>query len=135
MRISDWSSDVCSSDLIGSPHFRQIATKPNILAALKKCEGIFIPFASQGKTGNVTVNLGSKGIIELELVASGERWGRGPKGDVHSSLKAMVDSPAWRLVQALQTLVTPDGNKPAIEGWYENEIGRTSCRERVCQYV
>src|SRR3546814_7184220 len=34
--------------------------------------------------------------------------------------KAMVDSPAWRLVQALQTLVTPDGNKPAIEGWYEN---------------
>ena len=105
---------------IGSPHFRQIATKPNILAALKKCEGIFIPFASQGKTGNVTVNLGSKGIIELELIASGEKWGRGPKGDVHSSLKAMVDSPAWRLVQALQTLVTPDGNKPAIEGWFEN---------------
>src|SRR3546814_2053634 len=32
----------------------------------------------------------------------------------------MVDSPAWRLVQALQTLVTPDGNEPAIEGWYEN---------------
>src|SRR3546814_4055274 len=45
---------------IGSPHFRQIATKPNILAALKKCEGIFIPFASQGKTGNVTVNLRSE---------------------------------------------------------------------------
>src|SRR3546814_18984333 len=92
MRISDWSSDVCSSDLIGSPHFRQIATKPNILAALKKCEGIFIPFASQGKTGNVTVNLGSKGIIELELVASGAKWGRGPKGDVNSSLTAMVES-------------------------------------------
>src|SRR3546814_11893787 len=81
---------------IGSPHFRQIATKPNILAALKKCEGIFIPFASQGKTGNVTVNLGSKGIIELELIASGEKWGRGPKGDVHSSLKAMVGWPARR---------------------------------------
>ncbi|MGV3731484.1 MAG: M20/M25/M40 family metallo-hydrolase [Sphingopyxis sp.] len=105
---------------IGSPHFRQIATKPNILAALRKCEGIFIPFASQGQTGNVTVSLGSKGIIELELVASGEKWGRGPKKDVHSSLKAMVDSPAWRLVQALQTLVTKDGNTPAIEGWFEN---------------
>ncbi len=39
---------------------------------------------------------------------------------LNSSLKAMVDSPAWRLVQALQTLVTPDGNKPAIEGWFEN---------------
>src|SRR3546814_12019005 len=32
----------------------------------------------------------------------------------------MFDAPAWRVVQALQTLVTPDGNKPAIEGWYEN---------------
>ncbi|WP_447760995.1 M20/M25/M40 family metallo-hydrolase [Sphingopyxis panaciterrae] len=105
---------------IGSPHFRQIATKPNILAALKKCEGIFIPMPGQDSSGNVAVNLGSKGIIELELVASGEKWGRGPKKDVHSSLKAMVDSPAWRLVQALQTLVTPDGNKPAIEGWFEN---------------
>lgn len=59
-------------------------------------------------------------MIELELVASGETWGRGPKGDVHSSLKAMVDSPAWRLVAALNTLVTPDGNTPAIEGWFEN---------------
>ena len=66
------------------------------------------------------VNLGSKGIIELELVASGEKWGKGPKGDIHSSLKAMVDSPSWRLVQALQTLVTPDGNTPVIEGWFEN---------------
>lgn len=105
---------------IGSPHFRQVATKPNILAALKKCEGIFIPFPSQDKTGAIDVNLGSKGIIELELVASGEKWGRGPKGDVHSSLKAMIDSPAWRLVQALQTLVSPDGNTPVIEGWFEN---------------
>ena len=105
---------------IGSPHFRQVATKPNVLAALKKCDGIFIPFASQDKTGAVDVNLGSKGIIELELIASGEKWGRGPQKDVHSSLKAMIDSPAWRLVQALQTLVTPDGNTPAIDGWFEN---------------
>lgn len=105
---------------IGSPHFRQIATKPNILAALKKCDGIFIPAGWQDKNGSVSVNLGSKGVIELELIASGEKWGRGPKGDVHSSLKAMVDSPAWRLVQALQTLVTPDGNTPAIDGWFEN---------------
>lgn len=105
---------------IGSPNFKQIATKPNILAALRKCEGIFIPASWQDGQGNVSLNLGSKGIIELELVASGEKWGRGPKGDIHSSLKAMVDSPSWRLVQALQTLVTPDGNTPAIEGWFEN---------------
>ncbi len=105
---------------IGSPNFAQVATKPNILAALRKCDGIFIPASWQDKTGSVDVNLGSKGIVELELIASGEKWGRGPKGDVHSSLKAMIDSPAWRLVAALNTLVTPDGNTPLIDGWFEN---------------
>ena len=33
---------------------------------------------------------------------------------------AMIDSPVWRLVQALQTLVTPDGNNVAIGGWSDN---------------
>lgn len=105
---------------IGSPHFRQIAETPDVLAALRKCAGIFIPASWQGPTGAVNVNLGSKGIVELELVASGEKWGRGPKGDIHSSQKAAVDSPVWRLVHALNTLVTPDGNTVAIDGWFEN---------------
>lgn len=105
---------------IGSPHFQQIVERPDIQAALKKAAGIFIPASWQDITGAVNVNLGSKGIVELELIASGERWGRGPVNDIHSSYKAMVDSPAWRLVQALQTLVTDDGNTPAIEGWFDN---------------
>ncbi len=105
---------------IGSPHFKQIVSRPDIMAKLKESEGIFIPIGWQDDKGNVGVNLGAKGIVELELVASGENWGRGPEKDIHSSLKAMVDSPAWRLVQALQTLVTPDGNTPAIDGWFEN---------------
>jgi acetylornithine deacetylase/succinyl-diaminopimelate desuccinylase-like protein len=105
---------------IGSPNFKQIATTPKVLAALKRCEGIFIPACWQGANGEVQVNLGSKGIIELELIASGAKWGRGPKGDVHSSYKAMIDSPTWRLVQALQTLVSPDGNNVVIGGWADN---------------
>ncbi|WP_447760998.1 M20/M25/M40 family metallo-hydrolase [Sphingopyxis panaciterrae] len=115
---------------IGSPHFRQLVTKPNVLAALKKCDGVFMPTAMQGLDGNATIELGAKGIIELELIASGEKWGRGPKKDVHSSLKAMLDSPAWRLVQALQTLVTPDGNTPAIDGWFEN-VRKLTEREKA----
>jgi acetylornithine deacetylase/succinyl-diaminopimelate desuccinylase-like protein len=105
---------------IGSPHFHQIVQRPEVFAALKKAEGIFIPASWQDMNGSVAVNLGAKGLIELELVASGEKWGRGPKGDVHSSVKAMVDSPAWRLVAALNCLVTPDGNTPVIDGWFEN---------------
>ena len=40
--------------------------------------------------------------------------------DTHSSFKAMIDSPVWRLVQALSTLVTADGNTPAIDGFMDN---------------
>jgi acetylornithine deacetylase/succinyl-diaminopimelate desuccinylase-like protein len=76
-----------------------------------------MPSASQGLDGGVTVTLGAKGVVELELVSSGERWGRGPAADVHSSNKARLDSPAWHLIQALATLVTPDGNDPAIDNF------------------
>ena len=115
---------------IGSPHFRQIVTKPNVLAALKKCEGVVIPAGWQSPSdGGVTVNLGAKGIVEFELVASGAKWGRGPKTDIHSSEKARVDSPAWRLVQALSTLVTPDGNTPAIDNYFE-KVRPLTAREK-----
>jgi acetylornithine deacetylase/succinyl-diaminopimelate desuccinylase-like protein len=102
---------------IGSPHFPQVVHRPDILAALKKCNGIFMPFPSQGLDGEVTQFLGAKGVVELELVSSGEKWGRGPRRDVHSSNKARLDSPAWHLVGALSTLVSPDGNDPVIEGF------------------
>jgi acetylornithine deacetylase/succinyl-diaminopimelate desuccinylase-like protein len=102
---------------IGSPHIGQIVHRPEVQAALSKTIGVFMPAAMQGIDGVVTVNLGSKGVVELELVASGEKWGRGPSKDIHSSLKAMVDSPAWRLVKALDTLVSDDGNTIAIDGY------------------
>jgi len=102
---------------IGSPHFPQIVHRPEVTAALRRCDGIFMPSATQGLDGVVLLTLGAKGVIELELVSSGERWGRGPKKDIHSSNKARVDSPAWHLVLALGTLVSPDGNTPAIPGF------------------
>ena len=95
---------------IGSPHIGQIVHKPEVEAALGKCVGVFMPSAMQDRDGVVTVSLGAKGVIEVELVSSGEKWGRGPAKDIHSSLKAMVDSPAWHLVKALDTLVSADGN-------------------------
>jgi acetylornithine deacetylase/succinyl-diaminopimelate desuccinylase-like protein len=115
---------------IGSPHFRELVMTPQVLAAVKKCEGMVIPSANQSESGAVDIELGAKGIIELELVASGAKWGRGPLKDVHSSLKAMVDSPTWRLVHALDTLVSADGNTVAIEGWYDN-VRPLSARERA----
>src|SRR5256885_11116366 len=93
---------------IGSPHIKQLAHRPEVQEALKKCVGVFMPSATQDLDGIVTVNLGSKGVIELELVSDGAKWGRGPAKDIHSSLKAMIDSPAWRLIHALNTHVSED---------------------------
>ena len=111
---------------IGSPHFRELVTTPRVMEAVRKCDGVFIPSAEQNESGGCEVTLGAKGIIELELVASGKAWGRGPEKDVHSSLKAMLDSPVWRLVQALQSLVSADGNTVVIDGWYENVLPLTA---------
>jgi acetylornithine deacetylase/succinyl-diaminopimelate desuccinylase-like protein len=106
---------------IGSPHFKQITSKPQVMQALSKCIGVFMPSAEQDPDGSLTVSLGAKGIVELELVSTGEKWGRGPGKDVHSSLRAILDSPSYHLVQALNTLVTADGN-PAIEGFADKAL-------------
>jgi acetylornithine deacetylase/succinyl-diaminopimelate desuccinylase-like protein len=107
-----------SEEEIGSPHFPQIVSQPAVRAALKRCEGIFMPSAGQSIDGSVTLTLGAKGVIECELISSADTWGRGPKKDVHSSNRARVDSPAWHLVLALSSLVTADG-EPAIEGLFD----------------
>jgi acetylornithine deacetylase/succinyl-diaminopimelate desuccinylase-like protein len=55
--------------------------------------------------------------------------GKGPAKDIHSSLMANVDSPAWHLVKALDTLVADDGHTPAIAGWFGN-VRPLTARER-----
>lgn len=105
---------------IGSPNIRQIVYRPHVQAALAQTIGVMMPSGTQGVDGSVTVYLGAKGVIEVELTADGQTWGRGPMRDTHSSYKAMVDSPLWHLVQGLSTLVTADGNTPLIDGLFEN---------------
>ena len=116
---------------IGSPHFGEITTDPEVFAALKGCVGVLLPSASQEPDGSVEVDLGAKGVVELELVSSGEKWGRGPRKDVHSSLEAQVDSPSWHLVQALNTLVEKDGHTPAVEGFFELARPLSAAQEKM----
>ena len=118
---------------IGSPNFRQIVFKPEVEAALRKCVGIIIPLGNQDPDGSVQVNLGAKGIIEAEVVSSGAKWGRGPAADVHSSLAAHIDSPAWHLVQALNTLVKEDGHTPAVDGFFDKVRPLTPAQRRILE--
>ena len=50
------------------------------------------------------LNLGVKGIIYFELEAEGGEWGGPAHAEIHGSFKSIVDSPVWRLVQALASL-------------------------------
>jgi acetylornithine deacetylase/succinyl-diaminopimelate desuccinylase-like protein len=116
---------------IASPHFHEVIANPEVMAELKRCVGVFMPEAAQDRDGGVEVSLGAKGVVELELVSSGEKWGRGPARDVHSSLEAQVDSPTWHLVQALNTLVEKDGHTPAVEGFFDLAKPLSAAQEQM----
>ncbi|QJU59597.1 M20/M25/M40 family metallo-hydrolase [Sphingomonas sp. AP4-R1] len=66
---------------------------------------------------------GSEGCVFVELKTSGKSWGRGPVySDIHGGNKRSVDSPAWRHIQMLSKLVSPDGNHVMIPGFYDNIV-------------
>jgi acetylornithine deacetylase/succinyl-diaminopimelate desuccinylase-like protein len=68
----------------------------------------------------------SEGCVYIQLTTSGKSWGRGPvESDIHGSNKRSVDSPAWRHIKMLASLVSDDGNTPLIQGWNENKVPPT----------
>jgi acetylornithine deacetylase/succinyl-diaminopimelate desuccinylase-like protein len=105
---------------VASTHFDQVVAVPEVQAALSKAIGVFIPSANQNRDGSAGITLGAKGAVEFQLVVGGETSDKYPKTDIHSSNYARIESPAWRLVKALGSLVADDGHTPAIDGWFEN---------------
>lgn len=91
------------AEIIGSPNYPALVQAR--LPDVRRATALYGPRVGQDASGTVGVVLGYKGLICFELVASGTAWGRGPQGAaVHSATAAVVDSPAWRLVQALACL-------------------------------
>ena len=65
----------------------------------------------------------SEGCVYIQLTTSGKHWGRGPvQSDIHGSNKRSVDSPAWRHIKMLSSLISEDGNTPLVQGWNENKV-------------
>lgn len=88
---------------------------------LSQADAMFFPMGGQTVDGNVTICPGTKGIAYFELECSGELWGKGPmKFGIHGSNKVVMDNPVWRLVHALKTMTSDDGNTCTIDGWYDN---------------
>lgn len=114
---------------IGSTHF------PQIVAAyedrLKTASGVLFPMNNMSRNGSITMNLGVKGIVYWELEAAGGPRG-GPKNhEIHGSYKVIVDSPVLRLVQAIASLTTPDGNTIVVPGFYDGILPPTEEQQRL----
>lgn len=108
---------------LGSPHYPEFIAK--FEERLRTADGVLFPFNAQDASGDVSMFLGVKGILYVELEATGHAGGGPMNAEIHGSLKAIVDSPVWRLVQALASMTSEDGNTILIDGYYDSVRGPT----------
>jgi acetylornithine deacetylase/succinyl-diaminopimelate desuccinylase-like protein len=94
---------------VGSLHIGRYLT--NYLNDFK-CDGVIWEFGYVDEQDIPIVTLGMKGLLFVEITA------KGPIRDVHSSLAVLIESPAWKLVRALNTL-TDNSGKILITDWYK----------------
>lgn len=86
-----------------------------------KADGAFADDYSEDLRGVPTVYLGVKGCLYLTLWSRGNRTQGGPmESEIHSSNAVWIESPVWRLVQALDTLVDRKTQKPIVEGFWDD---------------
>ena len=104
-------------EILGSPTYRQFVERYR--EQLAKVDLSFCPSSTQNPNGTVSVGLGLKGMVVLELTASGDAWGHGPKNTVHSSTASLIDSPPFRLATALASMVDEDGRGCKVKGLQE----------------
>src|SRR3546814_6768902 len=119
MRISDWSSDVCSSDL--TPDY----WKPLVITL--------------GGTGIRWGELAALTVGDVDTENGALRITKAEKQDPDNPSKTIVGPPKTK--KGRRTVSLPrdvlDVLEPLLEGRKrtDRQIGRASCRERVCQYV
>ncbi len=106
---------------IGSPHFAAVAEK---YAPLLQADGCLWEGSSFDEDGRPELNLGTKGLLALQLDVQGIGI------DAHSGQAPILPSAAWRLVQALATLRTPQGHV-RIPGFYDAVKGPTQAELEV----
>lgn len=102
---------------LGSPHFAEIVER--YADRLRTASGVLFPFNSQEPGGDVSMFLGVKGILSFEMEARGGDHGGPTRAEIHGSYKVITDSPVLRLVQAIASLTTPDGNTILVPRYYD----------------
>lgn len=72
---------------------------------------------SQDTRGHVSMHLGLKGIVYIDLICRGGKKGGPTDAAIHGSASAWISSPVWRLIHALSTL-TDRRENIKIHGFY-----------------
>lgn len=117
-------------EFVGSPHIPALIDRYR--PYLSRANAVLSPGPSQTPDGDVTLFLGNKGCLHIELECSGQRWGRGPQGKpVHSSAQCVVEHPVWRMVHALATLYDPGEERILVDGFYEGLRGPTAADQAL----
>ena len=76
------------------------------------CNGVIWEFGYVDSKNRPVVGLGMKGLLFVELIKEES------KIDAHSSLAVIIKNPAWRLIEAVNTLRDSSG-KILIKDWYK----------------
>src|SRR3546814_19164203 len=121
MRISDWSSDVCSSDLLEARYgFNRVTPRLFILDALK--------------TLAITLVLGTPlaaGVLWV-MANAGTNWVWWAWG-IWVGFNFLILWLFPTVIAPIFNKFTPLDNPEMAERIHD--IGSTSCRERVCKYM
>lgn len=93
-------------------------------------DAVFLPFFNLDSKGTPVTHLGTKGLIQMELLCQGGEWG-GPRArGIHSSHGAWIASPLWRLIHALASMVDED-ESIKIDGFFDDMLGPDSEEEEL----
>jgi acetylornithine deacetylase/succinyl-diaminopimelate desuccinylase-like protein len=103
---------------IGSPHFGAIA---QAYSSLLQADGCLWEGSGFDPTNRPQLGLGTKGLLYVQLDIQGTGI------DAHSGSAPILPSAAWRLVQALATLRTPEG-LIRIPGFYDDVLPPTAAQ-------
>ncbi len=95
---------------IGSPHLERIAAEHPRLFEADAC---IWETGGRDPEGRIEITLGCKGLCYAQVEVEGASF------DLHSSLAAIVPSPAWRLAWALGSLKN-DKEEILIPGFYDD---------------
>src|SRR3546814_12711554 len=121
MRISDWSSDVCSSDLVARKHGYLFASSSVPAQTLEA--GVLHVRLDEGQIDEVRIEGPRNASVEAML---SPMKGTAPtKSEIERRLMLADDLPGVEIGKVRFVREEERGV----------QIGRASCRERVCQYV